>query len=253
MKLTRIGFCCIDDTTSLEELLRLSSEHPRIEWGVALLQHKEGQPRYASREMQVALGHAARSTPGFQLAVHLCGEPCLRALAGDADYLQEVHARIGFHRVQLNATAVNGAGDWETPRAVSGIRTIAAALPAIEFILQLNEETRPLFVGLFESSDSPPPTNLAVLFDTSLGRGTSPTSWPAPIIGLPCGYAGGFGPRTVLRQLDQIQEVCEHAANLSVWIDMESGIRTRTEDGRDFFDLEKVEEVLALVTQWENH
>jgi phosphoribosylanthranilate isomerase len=78
-----------------------------------------------------------------------------------------------------------------------------------------------------------------VLFDASHGRGEVAASWPAVLPGLYCGYAGGLEPDNLAEQLGRIAEA---AGDATVWIDMESRVRTP----RDELDLGKVIRVLEV-------
>lgn len=80
-----------------------------------------------------------------------------------------------------------------------------------------------------------------ILMDASGGRGVSPETWPRPIAGVSCGYAGGLGPDTIIADLDRIGQVVGDGV---IWIDMEGRLR----DTSDRFDLIRVEEVLKAVS-----
>jgi hypothetical protein len=76
-------------------------------------------------------------------------------------------------------------------------------VPEIEFILQRNEETRPLWEPLLSGEDTP--ANVAVLFDDSVGTGVLVTEFPKPLETAKCGYAGGIGPSNVLTVLNGVK------------------------------------------------
>ena len=76
------------------------------------------------------------------------------------------------------------------------------AVPEIEFILQRNEETRPLWEPLLAKDT---PTNVAVLFDDSVGTGVLVTEFTKPLDSVKCGYAGGIGPSNVLTVLKGVK------------------------------------------------
>lgn len=273
MRLDRVGFCGIDDSVDLEEIAKLSRSYPWIEWGVLLRPDRQGEPRYASADLLKRLGclvgartsgdasndaatgdatvesrSKKRRGRDLQLAAHLCGEDCLRALRGDVSHIEGLHALIGFQRLQINPTVANQAGGWEPDIAAAGLREVAAALLplGIELILQVNDETKKLYELLFQDDEHTAPPNFAVLMDPSCGTGVAPTSRPVPLQGVHCGYAGGMGPDTITRQLGELSAACEGYAG-TVWIDMESGIRSIDEDGHDIFDLSRVRRVVEAV------
>jgi hypothetical protein len=248
LRLDAVGFCGVDDTVDLAKLRELSEAHPWIEWGVLLRPDKEGQPRYAGKEVMHRVGALAKSG-SIRIAAHLCGDTCLRALAGDVQHIRSLRDVLGFKRIQVNAT-LNGGGvsrqSWDATEAAAGLRSIANALPDLEIILQLHADTELLFQALFRSKDIAPPPNLAVLFDNSLGFGIAPTSWQQPLQGLHCGYAGGFGPDDMSTGLASLAISCEGYA-APVWIDMESKIRGRGAGGSDILDLGRCQAVAEAV------
>jgi hypothetical protein len=148
--------------------------------------------------------------------------------------------QVGFQRFQINATATNGvdvtvfANPDGARRCVDTLRTAFAELPDVEFIIQRNSETRPLW-ELLEQGD--PPRNMSLLFDDSMGLGKSSTSWPAPpAAGQMFGYAGGLGNENISTQLCLIEQT---APGRELWVDMESSLRTRLKNDSDVFDCNK--------------
>jgi len=258
MLLDAVGFCGVDDSVSeqLEELEQLSRDHPWIEWGVLLRPELQGSPRYASDALLRRLGDLARKPDDlvsgarpFTLAAHFCGEDCLRVLRGETKRVQELHTLLNFRRMQINPTVANRAGGWEVVAAANGIREVAVAMPHVEIMLQVNTETEALHRELFKDN---PPKNVSVLFDPSCGMGVAPGNRPPPIPNVHCGYAGGISPETVTVQLEKIAQACGDDAqptSESVWIDMESGIRSVFPDGRDIFDLARIRKVLDSITR----
>jgi phosphoribosylanthranilate isomerase len=80
--------------------------------------------------------------------------------------------------------------------------------------------------------------NCSTLFDLSHGAGVLPESWPKPIEGLRCGYAGGLSPDNVEQQIEKLHSL---VGDYFLWIDMETHIRS---DSDSKFDLDKVRSVL---------
>lgn len=194
----------------------------------------------------------------MELAAHLCGQRVNDVLENNDQakrFLSELR-QLGFHRVQINATAVNGV---DTSNLSNNVHTIADAIrdhPELEFILQKNEETRPLWEGLLDSETfggekGKLPENVVMLVDESKGTGVLASSWPSPPDGYDIGYAGGIGPGNVKKVLEDIQNV---AAGREVWIDMESSLRSKVDHGdgkneKDVFDLVKCFQCIEAVCE----
>jgi hypothetical protein len=192
----------------------------------------------------------------MKLAAHLCGSHADRVLAGGGDELLSRLGRLGFRRVQLNATARNGADTALLGRADSAraVLRLARGHPDLEIILQKNDETEPLWKGVLREASASPsstttiglPPNVSMLVDESKGTGLAASSWPGPPPeGYEVGYAGGIGPGNIRRVL---QEVREAAQGRRFWVDMETGLRS-TKDGRDVFDLDKCYEVISAACE----
>ena len=240
MKLRYLGFCGVDDSVDLPQLLELSHRYPYIEWGFLLRSDKEGSPRYASRSVLLAL---AEINHLLHLAAHLCGDYCTRVLEGDYRDITEL-IEIGFKRFQLNPTKANGV-EVDSNRHieyVQNIRNLIMQFSSVEFILQANEETSFLYTALVNNH---PPGNMSILFDASCGTGITITSIHQPFKNIPCGYAGGISPSNLMSILESIEQV---VGDLLVWVDMESSLRLRREDtNEDVFNIDACKDCISRV------
>lgn len=249
-QLRALGFCGADDSVHPHHLVVLAHAYPDVEFGVLFRPDLEGQPRYATTAWVQQLSTAiSRHPPNtIKLAAHLCGSRVNDVLKGNTLFLDQLKV-WGFRRVQINATAVNGVDTSNLSKAVPVLCDLVRKYPDLEFILQKNEETEPLWNGLlmrFQGGDESPPPNLSVLVDESKGTGVAPTkSWPSPTNAYSMGYAGGIGP-TNIRQV--LQDTTAAAGEHSFWIDMESSLRS-VKNGVDVFDLDKCFSVIEAVCE----
>lgn len=245
--LSCVGFCGADDSIEPCLLAAISAQHEWVEWGVLFRNDKEGEPRYASSQWLKRLA-ATNSSRSMRLAGHLCAQRVNELLRGESDFVRYLHEEVGFNRVQINATAANNCdvamfgSDSGACKCVAALRSAFAAVPEVEFILQRNRETKALWERLV---DDPPP-NMSLLFDDSMGLGVSATSWPSPPTSksLKFGYAGGLSPTNLAQQLENIEGV---AGGRTLWVDMETSLRTKLEDGSDVFDANKVMRCVTAV------
>lgn len=132
-----IGFCGVDESVSPQDIISLSNKH--IEWGVLFRPEKEKQPRFPSMEWVRKL--CKMKTDDVRLAGHLCSSRCEQVLSGDSSFVKELY-KMGFRRVQVNATIANGVNynlhDTNLLKCIKEVKEI-------EWIIQFNEETRPLY------------------------------------------------------------------------------------------------------------
>ncbi|CAB9517541.1 expressed unknown protein [Seminavis robusta] len=254
-QLRALGFCGADDSVHPNMLALIVHAFPFVEFGVLFRPDKEGQPRYATAEWVECLKQvAAKSQPRMKLAAHFCESRVNQVLRGDDSFLLTLKGT--FQRVQINATAVNGVdmSVLESDKIGETLKAFAALIRRnrnnFEFILQKNEETLPLWKGLLDldsEETGPPgslPTNVSMLVDESKGTGVvSSTPWPTPPDTYPIGYAGGIGPHNIAKVLG---DIIEAGSGKSVWIDMESKLRSKKND-KDVFDLDKCYEVIDAV------
>jgi len=201
IQLRCVGFCGADDTVAPSRLKEISDKHPWVEWGVLFRDEKAGLPRYASEKWLAELGKV-NSARQMRLAGHLCATHVDELLRGDTSFVSKLHHEVGFQRVQVNATAANGADismfatEAGSQRCVEALRKAMVALPRVEFIMQRNEQTRPIWAPMLALESLPP--NVSFLFDESMGLGVSCGAWAAPPPShVTFGYAGGLNPGNI--------------------------------------------------------
>jgi hypothetical protein len=266
-ELVALGFCGIDDSVHPHHLAILARSYPKIEFGVLFRPDREGTPRYASSAFveQLARTSAAMQASGcpMKLAAHLCSSRVNDLLDGTCDAFLDFLLRSGFQRVQINATAVNGVDTSRLGEAAPAVyATIQKYSNQLEFIIQKNQETEPLWSGIerlldAESAITTTRTtattttrNVAMLVDESKGTGVLSSSWPVPTSSAyMIGYAGGIGPSNVSDVLADITHAVAQSpcgTKQTFWIDMESSLRS-IKNGRDTFDLDKCYAVIDAV------
>jgi phosphoribosylanthranilate isomerase len=270
-KLTALGLCGVDDSIHPHQIAILSYTYPLVEFGVLFRPDKAGTPRYASTEwieqlcaatqyMKQSIGHT------MKLAAHLCSSRVIDVLNGNGIEFLQYLVTLGFQRVQINATAVNGVDTTNLAISVPYLwQMIQQFNTKLEFIIQKNVETKPLWEPIEELLHANPSTaNVSMLLDESQGTGvvTSSTSWTIPSELYQTGYAGGIGPNNIREILlditKHLQDGVGDGNELGAttvpltdqqnifWIDMESSLRS-TKNGKDVFDLDKCFQVIDAV------
>ena len=141
----------------------------------------------------------------MKLAAHLCERRDDEVLKGDDTFVRNL-SKWGFGRVQVNATAVNGVDtsvfESNPQGVIQNFLAVVDQNPDLEFILQKNAETRPLWEGVLRHTIEKGkafPSNVSMLLDESKGTGVLPNEWPPipPETPYRVGYAGGIGPQHV--------------------------------------------------------
>jgi hypothetical protein len=178
------------------------------------------------------------------LAAHLCGKRVNEILDGDDSFVSTLYP-MGFHRIQINATAVNGVDTSVLKESVPNLLQIITKYDYVEFIIQKNDETRSLWEGIL-ASGSGMPKNVTMLVDESKGTGLMASSWPSPPLEYNIGYAGGIGPSNIRKVLE---DVLIAGNGREIWVDMESSLRNIDKDGNDIFDLGKCFKCIDIVCE----
>ena len=187
MKLRYLGFCGIDESINIPDLLEISKLFPFVEWGILLRSDLEGTSRYPTSDW-IENFLQKRSTCNYtvNLAGHLCGNRVTELLKGNYQYIEYLHSHQ-FNRLQVNATKINGVSLNENNLFMYYLNLVTAirAFPKIEWIIQRNTETECL-CQLIESN-SINQSNISFLFDSSCGTGQLSLDFTNPSRGFLCG------------------------------------------------------------------
>lgn len=223
-----LKFCTltgIDKRTPFDWVIDTASLHPTAEFGILLSATANGSDhRYPDRDFisdfTLAMQRAMVNT-----ALHICGRAVRMFVEGDKD-VRDLAARFG--RVQLNFNA----------------RHIAFSIDELDAAIA--EFPRPVITQHNEANSALATTikarNHHVLFDASGGRGIHASEWPQRVAGKLYGYAGGFGPETLISDINGAHDA---SGGRPFWIDMESRIRTD-----NWLDTSICEGVLRTSTAW---
>mmetsp|Transcript_41200 Transcript_41200/g.74476 ORF Transcript_41200/g.74476 Transcript_41200/m.74476 type:complete len:257 (+) Transcript_41200:79-849(+) len=246
VSLDTVGFCGVDDSVDPAELVTLSNSFPWIEWGILCQPGHEGTPRNPTPQYVERLGQVLKAS-GARVAAHMCGGDATRVMRGDVERIQQVSDILGCRRIQVNL----GTAPWEKEDGVDGLCKVVTSFPSLEFILQTTKKVEDELLPIL-MDPAVKPRNLAVLYDPSVGTGVEPPGWPAPLADVHCGYAGGLSPERIEQQLHGISNNSVLGYSGTVWIDMESSLRSKLDDGQDIFDLERVRQVIDKVVACED-
>jgi phosphoribosylanthranilate isomerase len=221
--LVQVTITGADDQVDPFALVALARDFPFVEWGVLFSEKRTGTPRYPSTTWVEGLVGL-----DLRLSAHLCGQMA-RDTAGGR--LTTALGRTRFERLQING--------YERTYLV-GVSRLADCINH-EIILQARGEEALQSVA----NDATLLPRASVLFDPSGGRGIESFSWPKAPLGIRMGYAGGIAPENVETVVSQILAANGHLLSRTIWLDMESGVRT----SNDAFSLPRVREVLERVAK----
>lgn len=230
MKLRATTITGADNSSTPGELAHYSCVFDFVEWGILLYDktQAEGRPRYPDARWILELNNGR--TEHLRLSGHICGTWAKCICAGQ--FPEGVDVRM-FQRVQLNVA--------EYLPQIRSIDEMARCLPqGPEYILQVGT---PVERGVdIARQFRRLGINMTILFDASAGRGIPPDEWPEPPQDIPCGFAGGLGPRNLAHELGRL---CQRAGDLTIWIDMETHVRTHDGERLDF---NKVRQCLCVAS-----
>jgi hypothetical protein len=219
-----LKYCSIsgpDNKTDPAQLYALAEKYPFAEWAILFSPERAGNPRFPTMDW---IERFKRQCRHGHKALHLCEGALPGFIKGDPEILGVMN---GFSRIQLNLGFGNR-GPYSIDELVDRVRKS----PNWQFIIQHGKE--PNVLPLFENIP-----NHAVLFDASAGSGQSPESWPHPLAGRFCGYAGGLNPDNFEHHLAVISHIVPAA--MEIWTDTETGVRTNNQ-----FDITKASRMLEI-------
>lgn len=240
-----IKYCTItgaDDKTDLDAMRKLQDDFPFVEWGILVgSPSNAGQPRWPCNRWVVDLfnypGNGSFGAKYIRRAIHLCGQPLRELLLGN------IHDRFMPYalasRDQTITVQLNTHGERHD-LSVAGIELIRDL--QITPIVQLDGQNTHILTALRKACP-----NVRAIFDMSHGTGVLPQSWPFPIAGVHCTYAGGLSP---VRLGDHLKQMEEMAGEVEFSIDMETHVRSNVPGQGDILDMGKVVEVLSIVNNF---
>jgi len=222
-----------DESISPWELVPIAMQYPFVEFGI-LMSGKESRPRFPTAKAWVEDLHLVKERHGIRLAAHLCGRLAREFLVGE--YVPIDYALYG--RYQINTHGIVHPFDHAKLRSTVNFLTRGGS----QVIFQHDDVNSRAMLACrgpdpgdcFFSKD----LDVAALFDLSHGGGILPDSWPSPLDGIPCGYAGGLSPDNVA---EQIAKISKAAGDVDFWIDAETHLRSHDDQ---VFDLDKVRRFL---------
>jgi hypothetical protein len=224
-----------DESISPWELVPIAEQYPFVEFGILANGSLASRSRFPAAKAWIEDLHIVKERHGLKLASHLCGRLAREFLVGE-------HVPIDFAlygRYQINTHGVLHPFDHAKLRSTVNFLTRGGS----QVIFQGDDvNTRAMLACRGPSPHCDHHSNrdldVAVLFDLSHGGGVLPDTWPAPLDGIPCGYAGGLSPENVS---GQIVEILKAAGDVDSWIDAETYLRSPDDL---VFDLGKVRRFL---------
>lgn len=224
MNLRYISLTGADNLVEIKDLEAFSEEYPLFECAMLIFAERDGLARNPNIEWRKKLYNSNVKNK----AMHVCGSSINQLAQEKIEFMKEMN---NFQRVQINLKP-----QWATEELINSLVKVVEKNPQIEFITQHNELNKQYFHYWEEVA------NHSYLYDGSLGKGLSPEIWLSPVIGKRTGYAGGLNVDNIYVNCQKIQLA---SAEIPIWIDMETGIRTN-----DQFDLIKAKKVLEIVTNY---
>lgn len=232
--LKTITFTGVDEYTSLEDLVEISENHPRVEFGILYSNKIDRTNRYPSYRFVKKLLEKAPSNVRF--SIHFCGKSVdnlIQLQYKEVNLAVKNFLRGG--RIQLNRKFKNK--DFSSFEKFFEENSHPRNL---NIILQYNNHNRKYCEQFIEAGHN----NLSFLFDESGGRGIETDNYPFDFKHY-CGYAGGLNVDNIERKLNQfrIMNSFPETRKTDFWIDMETGVR----NGDDIFSIYKVKQIIKKI------
>jgi hypothetical protein len=236
MKIDLVTITGADDKVDQKELLKLQKKYPFVEWGILFSTSKEGTSRYPLNSYIYSLSKE------LNLSAHFCGQWAKGILERQSFNLID-QLQPNFKRIQLNYNFKAKTDWWEF-----SLEPLFQYCKSTDRKIILQHNYNNLETIDVHLNHKVVPENINFLYDASGGNNKEIKNIDSPIAANSqkyyTGYAGGIN-------LENIENICtiitrnEYCLEDTVWIDMESGVRTNNE-----FDLDKVTKILEIVSKF---
>ncbi|CAK9001477.1 unnamed protein product [Durusdinium trenchii] len=201
-----------------------------------------------------AMRHVGAPWDAWMMRLKKKGEYCVDVLKGDASLVRTLWEDYGFLRVYLCPTRANGVNSSQLKKHLPTLKNVIVALPQVEFVLLVTKETRALTFNLMNevqpnlaffyfseeaengATATPEASNPRGAKDAPKDAPKSRRPPPCPHPGIHCGYGGGLTSENLTAEL---RHIAKATPNRTVWVDLESGLRSRGAGRPDEFDLGK--------------
>ena len=240
MKHINVMISGADDTVSPEDLRLLSLKYPFVQWGILHSCTARGTSRYPSAAWLKEL-HDVRYVDMY-LVAHLCGTMARSFATFRGEYVPYYDAV----QLDLNGEMVPDEDTFCSDLDRLSVIKVILQVPSMDVAVDR------ALSHLHRTAQRQSP--LGFVIDASRGNGRyHPGAWGRPHEAFRrIGYAGGITPDNVAQAFTTVSNLVSMAPcaaqNGQVWIDMETGVRTKDEHG-DRFDLNKVAAVLETVAR----
>jgi len=241
MKIDRVTFTGVDDSTNIKELELISEEFPFVEFGILYSENQEGKGgKYPSKEniLKFLIANPFEERK-YKTSLHLCGSVARDFLKKDYEFdmwnvnptsLSDLIRRSD--RIQLNFSAKRNKPNLF--RFLSNVEKFRQP-----FILQIHKGNEKFIESIIPYTGD----EFHYLFDASGGNGVVIEEITQPLQNKYCSYAGGLSPINIKEKLELLNKSLPIKSVIG--IDMETGVRT---DG--IFDIKKVRQCLLEIKKY---
>lgn len=243
MNLKYVTLTGADENTNVDDLVKLSNNHPKVEW--AFLHSINGnatKPRYPSLGW---IANAIAQLEDHNIAIHICGSLVNEYVYGirDLAWLSKINNPYNI-RVQLNIPSYI---DVSVEHFIVNFSRMLEKNSLIQFIVQHNNRNANSVINMLNHIKMAQIKNIQVLRDCSGGRGIRESGWSLPENlprFIPYGFAGGIGPDTVLEDIAALKDLVGQS---HIWIDMESSLREKAKTCDSIFSIPTCTDILEKI------
>lgn len=244
MKIDRVTFTGVDDTTKIKDLKEISAKNSYVEWGLLYSENQEGNSKYPSKDKILkVLMNGTFTDKKYNTSLHLCGKSARDFITKETeDYNFSWSKNTDFQKLMMltDRIQVNVSARRNKPNLFNFLNNVKKHKKPIILQVHLGNAEFDRFLATYTKDE------FHYLFDASGGNGVEIKDIPLPSdYGLNnkyCAYAGGLSPDNLEEKLELVNNSLPR--NYTIGIDMETGIRT---DGN--FDIQKVKRCIEIINK----
>jgi len=242
LEILKISCCGANEFNDINEIIKFLKKNPRAEIGIGVSNQSTAHSRIRYNWIAHLFQTLKENSINGQTALHV-NKLWSKIVAINGvlplDLIELINNAPRDLRLQINFVGSGYACEAKKPEK---LLKLINKCNKVKFILPYSPISANFITSLREKTN-----NFDVLYDQSYGSGTLAQSYQSVFENTLQGYAGGFSPENIQKELGKICST--QKKKTGIWIDAEGKLR---QDNCNALDLNKAQDFINNIVSWEN-